>query len=403
MSSKVTCIFSAVVFISIPVLYVMVNFETWQTITSIIKSSNSTDDDGYIALHHGFKIYKNPFSEMGSLISFTFGLDTARIRNETKRWSGWIYSVVNHTCNKPIEEMRRVNVRQTVKESMKVREGGTPNRNLYIQCPETKGRLGNQMFQIAATLGIAHAINYKPVISPSHPLVKYFEINVSTIHPDKPITITEEPWRHGTMRPAGNCIMDYNLTLDGYFQAWTYFTNIPETIRKAFTIRSEYLNQAKTFVGRKQEESLTLVGIHVRRGDVLSKGEQDAGFTVADKHYISEAMKFYRNRCDLVRFIVCSDDVEWSRSNIEGSDVVFSPFQEAIIDMAIMSLCDHTIITSGTFSWWSGWLSGGQVVYLRDYPRPGSELAKEFIQDIYYPPAWVGLSNNKTSTFPQLL
>ena len=400
MSSEVKCIFSAVVLLTIPVLYVLVNFQTSLTITSIINSSNSTDDD---TLHNWFGIYKNPFTKISSFISCTFGLDTARIRNETKRWSGWINSVVNHTCNKPIEGMRRVNVSQTVNESMQARVGGTRNSNLYIQCPEVKGRLGNQMFQIASTLGIAHALNYKPVISPSHPLVKYFEINVSTVHPDKPITITEEPWRHGTMRPAGNCIMDYNLTLDGYFQAWTYFTNIPETIRKAFTIRSEYLNQAKTFVGRKQEESILLVGVHVRRGDVLRKGEQDAGFTVADKHYISEAMQFYRNSCALVRFIVCSDDVEWSRLNIEGSDVVFSPFQEAIIDMAIMSLCDHTIITSGTFSWWSGWLSGGQVVYLRDYPRPGSELAKEFIPDIYYPPAWAGLSNNKTSTFPQLL
>ena len=403
MSSKLKCFFSAVVFISIPVLYVSVNFQTWQTITSIINRSNSTNGDGLKSLYNWPEFFKNPFSEIGSHILCTFSSDTERIRNGIKRWSGWVNSVVNNTCYKPTEVVRRVNESQTVTDSVEVKVDGARKRNLYIHCPRTMGRLGNQMFQVAATVGIAHAMNYKPVISPSHPLVKYFRINVSTVQPEDTVTINEDLWRNSNMRSAGNCIKDYNLTLDGYFQAWTYFANIPETIRKVFTIRSVYLNQAKAFVGRKQEDSTTLVGIHVRRGDFLRKGEQDAGFTVANKYYISEAIKFYRNSCGLVRFIVCSDDLEWSRSNIREYNVSFSPFQEPVIDMAIMSLCDHVIITSGTFSWWSGWLSGGQVVYLRDYPRPGSKLANDLIPDIYYPPAWVGLSNNKTSTFPQVL
>ena len=399
MDSKVKYFLFAVVFTAFSILYLSQYIDTWNSITRIMNYSKSHFDDSYTSLHNRSGIYKNIFSKKGSHNPCIF--DTQR--NEATFKLGSKCENVTNAANHTADKLRRINVSRTVAQNTKTGLNGTKRRNLYIQCPETKGRLGNHLFQVAATLGIAHAMNYKPVISPSHPLVKYFKINVSTVKPEKTVTIHEELWRLGTWR-TGNCFKDYNLTLDGYFQAWTYFKDISKTIRETFTIRSEYLNKAKTFVGTVQEESITIVGIHVRRGDFLRKGEQDGGSTVADKYYINEAMQFYRNSCALVRFIVCSNDMWWSRSNIEGADVVFSPFQEAIIDMAIMSLCDHTIITSGTFSWWSGWLSGGQVVYLRDYPRPGSVMAKQFvIRENYYPPAWIGLSNNATSVCPQLL
>ena len=70
-----------------------------------------------------------------------------------------------------------------------------------------------------------------------------------------------------------------------------------------------------------------------------------------------------------------SDDKTWYKDNIKGkNDLLFSGFREPILDMAIMSLSDHSIITGGTLSWCGGWFSNGTVVYLKDYPRPGSPL-----------------------------
>ena len=407
MKSKVKLVFLAVAFTCVSILYLSRDSETWNSITRIMNYLNSYFDDSYTSLHNGPGNYKRIFSKTASHNSCIFDAQTGRTRSGTTSKLGSrcknVTNAANHSCNETTGELRRVNISRTVAQDIKAGLNGAQRRNLYIQCPDVRGRLGNQMFEVAATLGIAHAMNYKPVISPSHPLVKYFKIIVSTVQPENSVTIHEKLWRLGTWRTR-NCFDGYNLTLDGHFQAWTYFTDIPEIIREAFTIRPEYLNKAKTFVGTVQEDSITLVGIHVRRGDLLRKAEHDGGSTVADKYYISEAMQFYRNSCALVRFIVCSDDMWWSRSNIEGPDVVFSPFKEPILDMAIMSLCDHTIITSGTFGWWGGWLSGGQVVYLKDFPRPGSLLATQFVfPEVYYPPAWFGLSNNKTSIFPQLL
>ena len=266
----------------------------------------------------------------------------------------------------------------------------------YIQCPEVKGRLGNMMFQVAATIGFAKTLKHKPIINPSHPLVKLFDINnVSAVQPVNSSVVNEVQLRNYTLKYIDS-FMSHNLTLDGYFQSWKFFAIASEEVRKEFTIKSQYLDKAKVFLNSvRQNNSTTIIGLHVRRGDFLREGEQQSGATVADAHYIRKAMEFYRQRCRRVLFVVSSNGMWWSRTNIRGPDVIFTPFKEAILDMAVMSLCDHMIITSGTFSWWSGWLAGGKVVYLSDYPRPGLALATRFVlREHYYPPEWIGISNN---------
>ena len=69
-----------------------------------------------------------------------------------------------------------------------------------------------------------------------------------------------------------------------------------------------------------------------------------------------------------------------------------SMYHEAIVDLAILTLCKHTIITSGTFGWWAGWLSEGEVVYWKGFPKPGSKNEKEILfRGVYYPPHWIGI------------
>ena len=46
----------------------------------------------------------------------------------------------------------------------------------YLVCPKPEGRLGNMMFEFAASVGIANTLRYKHIIKPSHTLMKYFDI-----------------------------------------------------------------------------------------------------------------------------------------------------------------------------------------------------------------------------------
>ena len=249
------------------------------------------------------------------------------------------------------------------------------------------------MFLYAATLGIADTLNYVPIIKPDHPLVELFDIQyISGVELVNNKPLRELEWKKMTGRYTQDLITR-NLTLHGFFQSWKYFVNISEQVRSALVIKSAYLDEAKSFIAAINNHSSTriIIGIHVRRGDFLPYLKW--GCVVADKHYINRAMHFYRERFKHTHFVVCTDDMRWCQENIKGPDVTFSKFQQPIIDMAIMNLCDHMIITAGSFGWWGGWLSGGTVVYLKDFPRPGSPLARRLHRNSYYPPHWIGMSN----------
>lgn len=86
--------------------------------------------------------------------------------------------------------------------------------------------------------------------------------------------------------------------------------------------------------------------------------------------------------------------MQWCLKNIKGDNVKYStiPYNQKGVNLAVISLCDHVIITVGTFGWWGGWLSGGTVIYYKKFPRPGSELDKKFVPENYYPRKWIGLN-----------
>ena len=161
------------------------------------------------------------------------------------------------------------------------------------------------------------------------------------------------------------------------------------------TIKPKYVFKATKFLRSHVPAKRTLVGVHVRRGDFLQDNPQAKGNTVASKHYIRKAMGYFRKLYSNALFIVVSDGKAWCRTNVAGKDVIFSIFKEPVLDMAILSLCNHTLITSGTFGWWDRWLSGGTVVYWKGFPRPGSFIEENVLfKGEYYPPHWIGIEND---------
>jgi galactoside 2-L-fucosyltransferase 1/2 len=109
--------------------------------------------------------------------------------------------------------------------------------------------------------------------------------------------------------------------------------------------------------------------------------------------YIRKAIDHFTRHFQNVLFIVCSDDSSWAKSHVQTGEepVVFSPFSEPELDMCLMSKCNHTIMSTGTFSWWAAWLAGGQVVYPRKFPSPGTWLGKVCRREDYYLPDWTPL------------
>jgi len=159
------------------------------------------------------------------------------------------------------------------------------------------------------------------------------------------------------------------------------------------------------------------IGVHIRRSDMAS----DPKYTVADVGYFRRAVHFMTQKfpgCRLV-FVVCTDDLAWSlnnfpnavireiqhhNDNINPSDeknvttanitsavVAFSEHHRPEEDLAILSSCNHTIMTVGTFGWWAGYLAGGVTIYYRNFPSRDYQLFYEFSREDHFPSHWVGL------------
>ncbi|KAL3871025.1 hypothetical protein ACJMK2_039049 [Sinanodonta woodiana] len=183
-----------------------------------------------------------------------------------------------------------------------------------------------------------------------------------------------------------------NWTLKGYFQSWIYFYNDQNLIRRSFKFSPNIQEPADKFVESFRLKNKTIVGVHVRRGDMTTQYYQTMGYATATPSYLHKSMTYFREKYSNIFFIIVSDDISWCKENIKiNYDKVFSKFDDPFIDMAMLSVCDHVIITSGTFGWWGAWLAGGDVVYFKGYPRPGSKIDQGMCREDYYPVQWIGM------------
>jgi galactoside 2-L-fucosyltransferase 1/2 len=207
------------------------------------------------------------------------------------------------------------------------------------------------------------------------------------------------------------------IVMRGYFQSWRYFSDCSDEIRREFTFKRQILAAADRFLSENVRKlklsafhqsnainnntgssvAITTVGIHIRRGDMQRRRNLSRiGYKVAPLAYIQRAMDYFQTRTQNILFVICSDDVrrvanDLKEIQLHNQNVVFSFNSSRDIDMAILTLCDHVITTVGTFSWWAGWLNKGKVVYYAGYPIPNSTLDRVTNKADFYPPSWIGM------------
>ena len=264
-------------------------------------------------------------------------------------------------------------------------------------------RLGNLLFAYASLLGIAKRNNKTVILPNDFPAFDVFDIKVETA-PGK--IINNYMMQYFNTHEIGSAFdegtndlpREYGVTLLGYYQSWKYFAEVKAEIRTQLTFKPHLLKQAKDFLAAvsrqiKGGEDVVYVGLHIRTGDTQLKWWLwFKGYISATKEYYAHAMDYFAGRYPNVVFIVCSNDIEWSRQNIHHNQVVFSNFTDPAIDLALLSLCNHTIISVGTFGWWAAWLANGETVYYDSWPRPGSILDKQTKKEEYFLPDWIPMS-----------
>ena len=204
------------------------------------------------------------------------------------------------------------------------------------------GRLGNQLFQIAATVGFARKNNAE-FYFPTWPYAKYFPNFPRKGPPFSKFEPLDEPAFH-----YNDLTLDVgaNYDLKGYFQSELNFEHCAKDIRRFFQFSPELVKELK----EKHFSGLSgapVCAVHVRRGDYVS-----------NPNYYSLPLSYYLKamaRLGWMEYVVFSDDVDWCRRHMPDWCRFIETGSE-IEDLALMSQCDHFIIANSSFSWWAAWL-----------------------------------------------
>jgi galactoside 2-L-fucosyltransferase 1/2 len=269
------------------------------------------------------------------------------------------------------------------------------------------GRIGNMMFAYASLVGIARRNARTPALPTSHFLRAMFRLRAA----DMPARVNRRESvkeRHAGAYDDRTEWIDSDADLVemvGYYQSWKYFARVVDEIRREFVFQAEYQKAASKFlrgaIGDKfgdgvDMRDVVLVGVHVRVADMASNVSTALGYTVAPPAYLSAAMDYFKREypTDRLMFVLATDDLEWCSKHFPyPTDVplVRTGRGPDVLDLAILSYCNHTILTVGTFGWWAGWLTGGKTLYYKNFPRPDSSLASEYGREDYYPSDWIGM------------
>ncbi|XP_061187829.1 galactoside alpha-(1,2)-fucosyltransferase 2-like [Saccostrea echinata] len=273
------------------------------------------------------------------------------------------------------------------------------------------GRLGNLIFKYAFLHVTSKIKNLYPIFPENFELSRYFtlphyESQEQNARRQECNTVVREAerWPCSYDEKFTKLSMNKRFYFHGYFQSWKYWTQYEDEIRELFTFNSEIQDEAReklsdilNEMGFRDTSEDVVIGIHSRRGDYVSKPAKNYGYVTPNVTYYLNAMKYFRDKFKTKRvfFIAASNEIGWLKQKLhEEENIFFLHDNSPIIDMAILSLCNHVIMSSGTFGWWAGWMTRGTVVYYKHLYTPGSLFSNAFrggeISDFIYP-GWVGM------------
>ncbi|XP_063425400.1 galactoside alpha-(1,2)-fucosyltransferase 1-like [Mytilus trossulus] len=266
-------------------------------------------------------------------------------------------------------------------------------------CPILQGGLGNRLFQFSTSFAAARTKQMELIVPPDAEIRKVFAINVTS---DKPKGLCK-----GFRKVLDKASPTYNKTLLNFssedniqlgygLQSWKYFHMYDTDLRRQLTFQKHIQNTAEETIRKiletrkiQSRQSITLVGVHIRRGDKVKNND---GFNIATPEFLNRSVNYYAKMYATVLFLVISDGMDWSKKNMPTHvPVEFISLGKREFDMATVVACDHTIMTIGTFGWWIGYLTGGKVVYVKDAAKKGSRFERILNFEDHFYPQWVGL------------
>lgn len=243
------------------------------------------------------------------------------------------------------------------------------------------GGLGNQLWRIAGTVGIAARLSTAAHIG-QWPYSPYFNLPARYFQ-----------WRDGidaVMIPQHiapqhrKYLQDPSLWIDIRHQIRDYFSPSQLAINHL-----EKRHAALLATPRK-------IAVHVRRGDYLG---------VPDFHPVC-TQRYYRAALDRLpagNVVIFSDDVPWCAEHLSWMNPVAITGPPAVgrhqdladgtecLDLFLMTRCDYHVIANSSFSWWGAFLSGNSApIHPLTWYGPGFS---DIDANLMFLPGWVGIES----------
>jgi hypothetical protein len=225
---------------------------------------------------------------------------------------------------------------------------------------DTRGRMGNQMFQLAFAHVVARRLGTSFVLGPG-PLWESFDIGPWGRRAVRLRRKLEFRLRYGA-DPKDKVMVDDHadpaqvlaelrdgVAYGGYFQSERYFEGYEAEVRSLFRVRAEF----EAAFAAKYGDLGRYVCVHMRRGDFFEWGE---GGRALPTSYFFDALAAAGD-LDGREVIVISDDLELAKAEMAGLDGARFESNSAMVDLLLLMNADVVVASNSSYSWWGAWLN----------------------------------------------
>jgi hypothetical protein len=238
-----------------------------------------------------------------------------------------------------------------------LKNGGIINKKINLLTYNHTG-LGNNLFQISNCLVMAWKYNIKtsfPDINllkhklPDYPLDIYNNLNKTEFKFRNKIPDLETPKIKETI---------FEMEDQPFF--YTSLETYEKKIQKLFSINQKNLNLINKKYPNLYQNNIT-ISMHIRRGDFVVISKIYNPDYILKLSYYHKALNFINSKINSnYKILIFSDDIQWCQENFKQKNIIFIEGNYDYIDLWMMALCNHNIISSSTFSWWGAFLNQNQ-------------------------------------------
>ncbi|KAI5753842.1 hypothetical protein M8J77_003781 [Diaphorina citri] len=249
----------------------------------------------------------------------------------------------------------------------------------------SQGRLGNQMMDYATIYVVARELGYVGFLDNAHDNLNRIFKHIELPDLGEPCRTRLEKSHWDTTTGRKFLELSYNRSTNasdmakvtascdtvvfGHYE-WVpvLFLKYLDELKFQFQFRDLFMNEALTTIDLVSRLYLgntkppLFVGVHVRRGDYQNHFNDLYHIKLLGPEFYVKAMEYFNDKYSdkhLVIFLAVTDDNDWVNKHLKFEHF-YVVSKTANADMALLSICNHTITDYGTFGFWPSLFHGGE-------------------------------------------